>query len=331
MKQILAKIIQGEKLSFEEAKSAMLHIGKGEANQSQIASFLTVFMMRGVEPQELYGFRTAMLELCIPVDLSDFDTMDMCGTGGDGKNTFNVSTISSFILAASGVKVTKHGNYAVSSAVGSSNVIESLKYTFTNNPDQLKKELDIAGITFLHAPLFHPAMKHVGPVRKDLGMKTFFNILGPLINPSQPKKQLTGVYAKNILPLYKYVLDQATENYAIAFSLDVYDEISLTGDFLVVQKSGERIYSPEELGFTKTTPLEIDGGETKEQAAHILTSVISGKGTKAHNEVIAANAGLAISVGKGVSFKDGISEANEIIQSGKAALVLKKLLEINKA
>ncbi len=331
MKQILEKIIQGHKLSFEEAKTAMLHIGKGEVNQSQIASFLTVFMMRGVEAQELYGFRTALLDLCIPVDFSDFDTMDMCGTGGDGKNTFNVSTISSLVVAASGVKVSKHGNYGVSSAVGSSNVIESLGYTFSNNNNQLKKEVDQVGITFLHAPLFHPAMKHVGAVRKDLGMKTFFNLLGPLVNPSKPKKQLTGVYAKSILPLYKYVLEQSTENFAITFSIDVYDEISLTGDFLVVQKSGEKVYSPEELGLTKTKQSEIDGGETVEQASAILHAIIKGKGTQVQNEVIAANAGLAISIAKDVSFIDGIAEAKEIIQSGKAALVLKKLLEINKA
>ena len=227
MKALLEHIIKGNKLSFEQAKEAQLAIGRGEVNSSMMASFLTVFMHRGIEPQELDGFRAAMLELCIPVDFSDFETIDMCGTGGDGKNTFNVSTISSLVLAAAGVKVAKHGNYGVSSAVGSSNVIESLGYKFTNNQDQLKKELDQVGITFLHAPLFHPAMKHVSAIRKELGMKTYFNLLGPLVNPSRPKKQLTGVYSKEILPLYKYVLDRATDNYAIAFSLDVYDEICL--------------------------------------------------------------------------------------------------------
>ncbi|MFM7022766.1 MAG: anthranilate phosphoribosyltransferase [Flavobacteriales bacterium] len=330
MKELLQYVINNNQLTKEEAEEAMFHIGRGEVNQSMMTSFITVFMYRGIAPQELLGFRNALLELSIPVDFSDFDTMDMCGTGGDGKNTFNVSTISSLVLAASSVKVAKHGNYGVSSAVGSSNVIESLGYKFTNNTDQLKKELDKAGITFLHAPLFHPAMKHVAPIRKELGMKTFFNLLGPLVNPSKPNKQLTGVYSKEILPLYKYVLDQATENYAIAFSLDVYDEISLTGDFLVVQKSGEKVYSPKDLGFTQTKQSEIDGGETVEEAAKILISIISGQGSKAQNEVIAANAGLAISIGKDISFEAGIAEAKEILASGKAASVLKKLLEINK-
>ncbi len=329
MKALLEHIIKGNKLTFEQAKEAQLKIGKGEVNHSMIASFLTIFMYRGIEPQELDGFRAAMLELCIPVDFSDFDTIDMCGTGGDGKNTFNVSTISSLVLSAAGVKVAKHGNYGVSSAVGSSNVIESLGYKFTNNSNQLKKELDQVGITFLHAPLFHPAMKHVGPIRKGLGMKTYFNLLGPLVNPSRPKKQLTGVYSKEILPLYKYVLDRATENYAIAFSLDVYDEISLTNEFLVLSKSGEKIYSPEELGFSRTKQSDIDGGETVEQASVILKNIITGKGTKAQNEVIAANAGLALSIFKNISFIDGIAEAKEILASGKANEVLKKLLTIN--
>ena len=190
MKALLEHIIKGNKLSFEQAKEAQLAIGRGEVNSSMMASFLTVFMHRGIEPQELDGFRAAMLELCISVDFSDFDTIDMCGTGGDGKNTFNVSTISSLVLAAAGVKVAKHGNYGVSSAVGSSNVIESLGYQFANNQDQLKKELDQVGITFLHAPLFHPAMKNVGPIRKELGVKTFFNMLGPMVNPSFPKNPL---------------------------------------------------------------------------------------------------------------------------------------------
>ena len=329
MKALLEHIIKGNKLSFEQAKEAQLKIGRGEVNSSMMASFLTVFMHRGIEPQELDGFRAAMLELCIPVDLSDFDTIDMCGTGGDGKNTFNVSTISSLVLAAAGVKVAKHGNYGVSSAVGSSNVIESLGYQFANNQDQLKKELDQVGITFLHAPLFHPAMKHVSAIRKELGMKTYFNLLGPLVNPSRPKKQLTGVYSKEILPLYKYVLDRATDNYAIAFSLDVYDEISLTNDFLVITKAGEKTYSPEQLGFTRTKQSDIDGGETLEQASEILKNIISGKGTKAQNEVIAANAGLALSVTKNVSFENGIAEAKEIIASGKANDVLKRLLTLN--
>jgi len=329
MKELLQHILKGNKLSFEQAKEAQLMIGRGEVNPSMMASFLTVFMYRGIEPQELDGFRAAMLELCVSVDFSEFDTIDLCGTGGDGKNTFNVSTISSLVLAAAGAKVAKHGNYGVSSAVGSSNVIESLGYKFTNNQDQLKKELDQVGITFLHAPLFHPAMKHVSAIRKELGMKTYFNLLGPLVNPSRPKKQLSGVYSKEILPLYQYVLQRATNNFAIAFSLDVYDEVSLTGDFLVLSKDGEKTYAPEQLGFVKTKQSDIDGGETVEQASTILKNIISGKGTKAQNDVISANAGLALSVAKNISFENGIAEAKEILASGKANDVLTKLLSLN--
>ena len=330
MKHILNKAIEGHPLSFEEASAAMFYIGKGEVNHSQMAAFLTVYMMRPIEAQELYGFRTALLDLCIPVDFSDVDTIDMCGTGGDGKNTFNVSTISSLVLAASGVKVTKHGNYGVSSAVGSSNVIESLGYQFSNKQDQLKRELDEVGITFLHAPLFHPAMKHVAAVRKELGRKTFFNLLGPLVNPSRPKKQLTGVYAKDIMPLYQYVLDRSTTNYAIAFSLDVYDEISLTGDFLVLQKGGEKQFSPQDIGLLHTLQSEIDGGGTVGEASAVLRSIIAGEGTLAQNNVVAANAGLAISVAKNIQFQSGVAEAQEIIKSAKAELLLNKLLAINK-
>ncbi|MCX6182386.1 MAG: anthranilate phosphoribosyltransferase, partial [Bacteroidetes bacterium] len=260
---------------------------------------------------------------------SDFETIDLCGTGGDGKNTFNVSTISSFVCAAAGVKVSKHGNYGVSSSVGSSNVIESLGYKFSTNQDQLKKELDQAGITFLHAPLFHPAMKHVAPVRKELGMKTFFNLLGPMVNPSRPQKQVVGVYSEKHVPLYAAVLDKFIDEYAVVHSIDGYDEISLTGKFIVQTKKGEKKYAPKDLGLSTTLQSEIHGGDTLEQATSILHSIISGKGTKAQNEVIAANAGLAISIAKNISYENGIAEAKEIIQSGKAAEVLKKLLTLN--
>ena len=206
MKNILSELLNGKRLSFNEAKETLLKIGRGEVNNSVISSFLTVYMMRGIEAQELEGFRSAMLSLCNPVDFSDIETIDMCGTGGDGKNTFNVSTTSSFVVAASGIKVAKHGNYGVSSGVGSSNVIEHLGYEFKSDVDLLKNEIESAGITFLHAPLFHPAMRFVGPIRKELGLKTFFNMIGPLVNPSEPTFQLTGVYAPDILPLYDHVL-----------------------------------------------------------------------------------------------------------------------------
>lgn len=329
MKVLLQELFKGKKLSFEEAKAALLRIGKGEfeGNNSIISSFLTVFMMRGIEGQELEGFRAAMLELCNPVDLGDVQTIDMCGTGGDGKNTFNVSTTSSFIVAASGVKVAKHGNYGVSSGVGSSNVIEHLGYSFKGDEATLKTEVENAGITFFHAPLFHPAMRFVGPVRKELGLKTFFNMIGPLVNPSKPNFQLTGVYDPSILPLYDHVLKNNLERYAILHSVDVYDEISLTSDFHMYSHNGIEKLSPSDLGLSTLKPEDIGGGDTVEYAAEVLTNVLSGKGTKPQHEVVAANAGVAISVAKDVSVKEGVEEALELVNAGAGIEVLNKLLK----
>lgn len=327
MKQVLTELLAGKKLSSEEAKSALLEIGKGEVNNSMISSFLTVFMMRGIEGAELEGFRAAMLELCNPVDFSGLETIDMCGTGGDGKNTFNVSTCSSFVVAASGVKVAKHGNYGVSSGVGSSNVIEHLGYEFKGDETVLRKEIEQVGITFLHAPLFHPAMRFVGPIRKELGLKTFFNMIGPLVNPSKPTYQLTGVYSEEILPLYEHVLKSNLERYAIVHAVDVYDEVSLTCDFHLYSHEGRAKYSPADLGLSVLKPAEIGGGDTVEEAAVILKNVLAGKGTKAQHDIVAANAGLAIHVAKNVSLKEGVQEAMDIIKSGAGAIVLENLLK----
>lgn len=326
MKETLKQLLQGKRLSFDEAKTALLFIGKGEANNSTIASFLTVFMMRGIEGQELEGFRAAMLMLCKPIDFGDIDTIDMCGTGGDGKNTFNVSTTASFVVASAGVKVAKHGNYGVSSGVGSSNVIEYLGYTFKGDQDVLKAELNNSGITFLHAPLFHPAMRFVGPVRKELGLKTFFNMIGPLVNPSKPTFQLTGVYHPDILPLYDHVLKNNLKRYAILHSVDVYDEISLTSDFHIYSHNGIEKLSPADLGLNTLKPEDIGGGDTVEYAAEVLSNVLSGKGTQPQNEVVAANAGVAISVAKNILLKQGVEEALDIINEGKGIEVLQKLI-----
>jgi anthranilate phosphoribosyltransferase len=327
MKILLQELFKGKKLSSEEAKLALLSIGKGELNNALIASFLTVFMMRGIEGQELEGFRTAMLELCNPIDLGDVSTIDMCGTGGDGKNTFNISTTSSFVVAASGVKVAKHGNYGVSSGVGSSNVIEHLGYDFKGEAAVLKSEIENVGITFFHAPLFHPAMRFVGLVRKELGLKTFFNMIGPLVNPSKPNFQLTGVYDPSILPLYDHVLKNNLERYAILHSTDVYDEISLTSDFNMYSHNGIEKLSPADLGLNPLKPEDIGGGDTVEDAAIILQNVLSGKGTVAQSHVVAANAGVAISVAKDVKVKEGVEEALELINSGVGIEILNKLLK----
>ena len=326
MKVVLQKLFKGEYLSYDEAKETLLEIGKGKSNNALISSFLTVFMMRGIQGVELEGFRAAMLELCNPINLGDIETIDMCGTGGDGKNTFNVSTTSSFIVAAAGIKVAKHGNYGVSSGVGSSNVIEYLGYEFKGDQVSLKLEIEKAGITFFHAPLFHPAMRFVGPVRKELGLKTFFNMIGPLVNPSKPNFQLTGVYDPSILPLYDHVLKNNIERYAIIHSLDVYDEISLTSDFHMYSHNGLEKLSPSDLGLSKLKPNDIGGGDTVEYAAEVLTKVLSGKGTKAQHEVVAANAGVAISVAKNVTIRQGVEEALDIVSQGRGIDVLNQLI-----
>ena len=327
MKTVLKELFKGKRLSFQESKDALLEVGKGNINNSLISSFLTVFMMRNIEGEELEGFRAAMLELCNPVNLGEIKTIDMCGTGGDGKNTFNVSTTSSFVVAASGIKVAKHGNYGVSSGVGSSNVIEHLGYHFKGDEKTLKSEIQNSGITFFHAPLFHPAMRFVGPVRKELGLKTFFNMIGPLVNPSKPNYQLTGVYDPSILPLYNHVLNNNLERYAILHSEDVYDEISLTSDFYIYSHNGVEKLSPSDLGLSKLKPEEIGGGDSVDYAARVLTNVLSGKGTKAQQEVVAANAGVAISVAKDVKLHEGVEEALDIINEGKAIDVLHRLIK----
>ncbi len=327
MKILLQELFKGKRLRFDEAKQALLDIGKGNCNNSIISSFLTVFMMRGIEGEELEGFRSAMLELCKPIDLGNLQTIDMCGTGGDGKNTFNISTTSSFVVAAAGVKVAKHGNYGVSSGVGSSNVIEHLGYTFKGDEASLKSEIENVGITFFHAPLFHPAMRFVGPVRKELGLKTFFNMIGPLVNPSKPNFQLTGVYDPSILPLYDHVLQNNLERYAILHSEDVYDEISLTSDFHIYSHNGIEKLSPSDIGLSKLDANDIGGGETVDYAAKVLTDVLSGDGTKAQSEVVAANAGVAISIAKNVSLQEGVQEALELISSGAGREVLDTLLK----
>ena len=253
MKQLLNRLINHESISSEEAKQVLVNISEGQYNQSQIASFLTVYMMRSITLEELQGFRDALLELCIAVDLKDFNPIDLCGTGGDGKDTFNISTLSSFVTAGAGVNVAKHGNYGVSSACGSSNVMEHLGIKFSNDKDFLKNSIDKTGICVLHAPLFHPAMKNVAPIRRELGVKTFFNMLGPMVNPSFPKNQMVGVFNLELQRLYGYLYQQTDKNYSIVHALDGYDEISLTGKTKVISNNSEIIFTPEDLGVNQIT------------------------------------------------------------------------------
>ena len=330
MKNLLNRLINHENISSEEAKHVLVNISKGEYNQSQIAAFLTVYMMRSITLDELRGFRDALLELCIPIDLKDFNAVDLCGTGGDGKDTFNISTLASFVTAGAGVNVAKHGNYGVSSACGSSNVMEFLGIKFSSDEDFLKRSIDKAGICVLHAPLFHPAMKNVAPIRRELGVKTFFNMLGPMVNPSFPKNQMVGVFNLELLRLYGYLYQNTDKNYSIVHALDGYDEISLTGPTKVISNLAETMFSPEDLGLSEITQESIFGGNTVESSAKIFMNVIQGKGTEQQNNVVCANAGLAIATTNQIEHQLGFQLAKESLLSGKALKALQTIQELSK-
>lgn len=327
MKQYLNQLISRISLSQAEAKEALLKIGQGEVNPSQMAAFLMGIQAKGITVDELIGFREAMLELAVIVDLTEFDAMDLCGTGGDGKDTFNISTTASFIVAGAGQKVAKHGNHGVSSSVGSSTVMEYLGVKFSNDPDYLKNKIEQAGICYLHAPLFHPAMRHVGPIRKELGIKTFFNMLGPLMNPAKVEKQLTGVYDLSIFDLYHELFKRSVSNYGILHSLDGYDEISLTGDFKLATRASNRNYSPSDIGLDVLLQDQLHGGDSLEASAKIMVFILENQGTPAQNAAVLANAGVALSVSKGVSLAEGIDLAKVSLESGKALESFRKLVE----
>lgn len=329
MKQILNRLINHEQLSKTEARDVLVNISEGKYNQSQIAAFLTVYMMRNVGLEELEGFRDALLDLCLPVDFSEYNTIDLCGTGGDGKNTFNISTLASFVAAGAGLKVTKHGNYGVSSVSGSSNVMEALGIKFSNEKEFLKRCLDEAGICVLHAPLFHPAMKNVAPIRKNLGVKTFFNMLGPMVNPAFPKNQLVGVFDLELARMYGYLYQKSEKNYAVLHAMDGYDEISLTGPVKVISKASETILNAADFAVRQIEESEIFGGETVKDSATIFLNILNGNGTEAQNNVVCANAGMAISVIEKCTIQEGFEKAKESLHSGKALKSLKKLQQIS--
>lgn len=329
MKDILNRLIQHETLEKEEAKQVLVNIANGTYNNSQIASFLTVFMMRSITINELEGFRDALLELCIAVDLSDYNPIDLCGTGGDGKDTFNISTLSSFVTAGAGIHVTKHGNYGVSSSCGSSNVMEHLGIKFSNEADFLERCIAEAKICVLHAPLFHPAMKNVAPIRRELGVKTFFNMLGPMVNPAFPKNQLVGVFNLELLRLYGFLYQKTEKNFSIIHALDGYDEISLTGTTKLVTNRGETTLNPEDFGVQKLTMSSIGGGDSVEASAKIFMDVIQGNGTESQHHVVCANAGMAIATALQISPKEGFEKAHESLQSGRAHKALKQLQKLS--
>ncbi|MGB5322117.1 anthranilate phosphoribosyltransferase [Lutimonas sp.] len=329
MREILNRLINQETISKKEAKNVLVNISKGIYNTSQIASFLTVYMMRSISVEELDGFREALLELCLPINLSDFNTIDLCGTGGDGKDTFNISTLASFVTAGAGVKVAKHGNYGVSSSCGSSNVLEYLGIRFSNDEAFLQRSIDKAGICILHAPLFHPAMKNVAPIRKELGVKTFFNMLGPMVNPSFPQNQMVGVFNLELARMYGYLYQTTDKNYAILHDLAGYDEISLTDRTKMITNDEDKMVIPSDLGIEQIRQDAIYGGKTVSESAEIFEKVLRAEGTVAQSNVVCANAGLAISVVNKISHREGFELAKESLYGKKALHVFKQLREIS--
>ncbi len=328
MKDILNYLFEYKYLDKATAKEVLTNLAQGKYNQSEMASFLTVFIMRSITIQELAGFREAMLDLCVHIDLDGYDVMDLCGTGGDGKDTFNISTLASFIVAGAGQMVAKHGNNAVSSACGSSNLLAHLGYQFTNDRGKLVEILEKSNICYLHAPLFHPAMKNIAPVRKEMGVKTFFNMLGPMVNPTFLKKQIVGVFNLELARLYAYLYQQTDSNYLILHALDGYDEISLTGSFKMIGRNDESIISPEEIGFTYHSPESLSGGNTVEDAATIFMNVLEGKATPAQRDVAIANAGIALYCSTpGQGLENSIGRARESLESGKALEALRNCIE----
>src|SRR5678816_701328 len=294
MKKILQHLFEHKTLSREMAKEVLVNIGKGVYNEHEVTAFMTVYLMRSITIEELQGFREALLELCVPVDRNGYDVIDIVGTGGDGKDTFNISTLSCFIVAGTGQKVAKHGNYGASSVSGASNVMELLGYKFKSDNEQLKKEIEAANICFLHAPVFHPALKTVGPIRKNLGLRTFFNMLGPMVNPASPAYQLVGVYSLEMARIYNYLLQQTGGAFTIIHGLDGYDEISLTNDTKVISNKGEYIMTPLQLGKRQVEAKDIYGGNTVEESARLFSTIIKGDGTWAQNAVVLANAAMAL-------------------------------------
>jgi anthranilate phosphoribosyltransferase len=328
MREILNHLFENKTLDRQEAEKVLTNIAKGIYSESEIAAFITVYLMRSITVDELTGFRDALLNLCIRVDLSDSDTIDVCGTGGDGKDTFNISTLTTFVLAGAGVKVAKHGNYGVTSICGSSNILEHFGYKFSNDNDKLKKEIDKCGVCFLHAPLFNPAMKNVAPVRRALKVKTFFNMLGPMVNPSFPQKQLVGVYSLELARLYNYLYQNSSKQYAIIFSLDGYDEISLTSEFKFILNGVEKILSPEMLNYNRVKQPELAGGKTIQEAADIFIGVLKGEGTIAQTNVVTANSQMALKCCfPAKSFDECRDIATESLNSRKAYKSFVKLIE----
>lgn len=330
MKQILNRLFEHQYLTSEEAADIMFNIGSGKYNENQIAAFISVFLMRSITVDELAGFQKALLELAHSVDLSEFNPIDIVGTGGDEKNTFNISTLSCIVLAGAGYKVCKHGNYGATSVSGSSNAMEQHGVKFTTDIDILRKSIEQSNMAYLHAPLFNSAMKTVAPIRKSLGVRTLFNLLGPLVSPARPRRQCLGVYNLKMARLYEYIYQKNGVDFAIIHSLDGYDELSLTGDMKIVRNNSESVLKPSDLGFDYVCEKELYGGDTVQKASELFDSVLENRCTSSQKNVILANSAIAIQVIEPTkSFEDAVSVARESLESGKALINFKKFLELN--
>jgi len=329
MKKILQYLFEHKTLTRESAKEILLNISSGQYNESELASFITVFLMRSITIEELQGFSDALLELSVQVNLTGGKLIDIVGTGGDGKNSFNISTLACFIVAGARQKVTKHGNYGASTISGASNVMEQIGYKFKSDNSALQKELDVTNICFLHAPLFHPALKIVGPTRRNLGIRSFFNMLGPMVNPAKPHYQLVGVYSLEMARIYNYLLQETGKSFTIIHSLDGYDEISLTNDTKVITNEGEKIMTPNQLGKRIVAQEEIYGGNTVAESAEIFMKIIKGEGTASQNAVVLANAAMALyCTGDYPDYDSAFAAAVVSLESGNAFKGLNKLIEL---
>jgi anthranilate phosphoribosyltransferase len=329
MKKILKRLFEHKTLERSEAKEVMVSLAHGAYNDTEISAFITVFLMRSITIDELQGFRDGLLELALPVELDGLSSIDIVGTGGDGKNTFNISTLACFIVAGAGVRVAKHGNYGATSVSGASNVMEQLGYRFKNSSDHLRRELEEARFCYLHAPIFHPALKAVAQIRKNIGFRTFFNMLGPLVNPARPDYQLVGVYNLEMARIYTYLLQQSGKPFTIIHSLDGYDEVSLTSDTKMITQAGEKIFSAEEIGRRLVVPQDIHGGQTVEDAARIFMKILKGEGSWAQNAVVLANAAVALhGAGASATYDEAYSLAVESLESGTALRQFQQLIAL---
>ena len=332
MKALLSDLFAHHRLDRDQAGLVLRQLAAGAYNEAEMAAFMTVYLMRPIALQELQGFRDALLDCCVAIDLGNEDIIDLCGTGGDGKHTFNISTLAAFVVAGAGYPVAKHGNYGVSSVCGSSNVLEALGYTFTRDENLLRQQLSQAGICFLHAPLFHPALGCVAPVRRQLGVKTFLNMLGPLVNPARPKRQLVGVFSLELARLYQYLLEEVESSFCIVHSLDGYDEFSLTGPVRLIRPDGPQMLEPADLGLPRLTPQDLSAEDGIAAAVEIFREVLAAKGPEKRHQVVLANAALAIGCyHPGRPFAENFAEASASLYGGKAAASLARLLDLSQA